>query len=233
MKKITSLLLLLVLTLTGCHWILFTGALIFKGNDTPPEFDILFRDKKTEKRVAVVPRTIYSNAYELQNAPQEIAQRVNQLLEEHVRNNARPNQKNTKLHIIEQSKVEAWLDNCNNTFDDFVEVGRDKSLKADIVIGFDIINFQIRDPQNPYLMQGKCTVQVKAFDCATGDELASKTLTITDPPNGQIPVSHPNADALFRQQFARVVVAEQIAALFHYHDKHKLQRIDADSLGMH
>ena len=224
MKHTTYLFLLFVLTFAGCTGVLTTGALLFKGTDQPPKYDLLL---KGEKRVAVVPRAVYSNAYELQNAPQGIARHVNDLLDEHVRNNVRANHRNKKLQLVEQSKVEAWLDNCDNDFDTFAEVGRDKSIKADMVIGFDITSFQIRDPQNPYLMQGKCQVQVQAIDCATGKIEAQETLTIVHP-NMPMSVSGNASDESQFRPFFTQVVAERIAALFHYYDKNKIQRMDND-----
>ena len=222
MKHTTYLFLLFALTLAGCQSLLVTTLLLVKGPDSEPEFDILL---KGEKRVAVVPRSVYSNAYELQNAPMEIARHVNYLLDD------KDKTKNKKLKIVEQSKIEAWLDNCNNDFDSFAEVGRDKSIKADIVIGFDIIGFQIRDPQNAYLVQGKCQVQVKAIDCETGRVLASRDLTIVDPPS--MPISGgPAVEAQFRPVFVQVI-AQEIASLFRYHNPNKDRRIDADSLGLH
>ena len=228
MKHTIYLFLLFALMLTGCQQLLLTSALIFKGTDQPPRYDILL-DKKKEIRVAVVPRAMYSNAYELQNAPQGIARQVNDLLEEKICHNIRPNLRNKKLHLIEQEKVEAWLDNNNNDFDTFLEVGRDKSIKADIVIGFDIVSFQIRDPQNPYLIQGKCQVQVQAIDCATGKILATEDLMIVDPPNMPTPVSGGMTVETFRPRFVEVI-AERIAALFHHYDPNRLQRMDADTL---
>ena len=216
----SSLLLLLALTLAGCQSVAFTTAWLIKGPNEPPEYDILL---KGEKRVAIVPRSMYTNAYELQNAPQEIARQVNSLLDENV--------KNKKLKVVEQSKVEAWLDNCNNDFDTFAAAGKDRSIKADIVIGIDIIGFQIRDPQNAHLMQGKCQVQVKVVECATERILASKMLTIVYPPS--MPTSGgPAAEARLRPEFIQIV-AENIAALFHYHDPKKVQRMDADSINLH
>ena len=220
MKKIIPLLLLLVLTLTGCQSALLTALVLVKGTDAPPKYDILL---KGDKRVAVVPRSVCSNAYELQNAPREIARHVNNLLDENVRNK--------KLKLVEQSKIETWLDNCHNDFDSFTEVGRDRSIKADIVIGFDIVGFQIRDPQNASLIQGKCHVEVKAIDCETGKTLASETLMIVDPPSMPLP-GGPRLEPQFRTQFIQVV-AEQISSLFHHHDLHKVKRIDADNLEMH
>ena len=217
--------LLFILILTGCQSVLFTGMMLFKGNDQKPRHDILLTG---EKRVAVVPRAMYSNAYEMQNAPLMIARQVNHLLDENVRENIRPHQRNKKLHLVEQSKVEMWLDNCNNDFDSFAEVGRDKSIKADIVIGFDIINFQIRDPQNPYLIQGRCQVQVQAIDCVTGNIEATENLMIVYPNMPMSGTGGSSDESLFRPQFMQVV-AERIAAQFHYYDPIKLQRMDNDS----
>ena len=172
-----------------------------------------------------MPRSVYSNSLELQNAPREIARNIHSLLDDPKVVN------NKKLRVVEQSKVEAWLDHSGNDFDTFLEVGRDKSIQADIVIGFDIVEFQIRDPRNPSLIQGRCMVEVRAIDCATGRVEASETLTIIDPPSMPLQ-SNPRMDPQFRTQFIQIV-AQQIAALFHPHNPNRLQRIDADNLEMH
>jgi hypothetical protein len=200
--------------------LLLTVLTVIKGTDAPPRYDILL---KGDKRVAVVPRSVYSHSYELQNAPREIARQVNAILDSKVQN--------TKLRIVEQGKVEAWLDNCDNDFGSFAEVGKDKSIKADIVIGFDVVGFQIRDPKNAHLMQGRCEVHVTAIDCATGKTLASENLMIVDPPNMPIP-GDPREEAKFRPKFI-AVIAQQIAALFSHHDPHRLLRMDVDSMDMH
>ena len=219
MKKLIPLLLLLILTLAGCQF-LYTGLVLITGTDRPPKHNIL---SKGEKRVAVVPRSVYTNSLELQNAPREIARHINRLLDDNV--------KNKKLRVVEQAKVEAWLDHHGNDFDNFLEVGRDRSIQADIVIGFDIIEFRIRDPLNASLLQGHCKVEVRAIDCATGKTLASETLVIIDPPSMPLP-SNPQMASQFRPQFISVV-AQQIAALFHHHNPHKTQRMDVDNLEMH
>jgi len=220
MRKTTPLLLLLALTVVGCQSALFTAFWLANGPYVAPKYDTL---SKGEIRVAVVPRSRFSNAFELQNAPREIARQVNVLLDDNVRNK--------KLRVVEQSRVEAWLDNVNNDFDTFLEVGRDRSINADIVIGFDIIEFRIRDPQNPSLIQGRCLVQIQAFETATGKTVASETLTIVDPPNMPLH-GNPRMEPQFRAQFIQVV-AQQIAALFHHYDPNRLRRMDVDNLEMH
>ncbi|MDR3182291.1 MAG: hypothetical protein LBT89_05100 [Planctomycetaceae bacterium] len=212
-----SMLIPLVL-FAGCQSVLLTALVLVKGTDEPPKYDVLL---KGEKRVAVVARSIIP-AYELQGAPRDIARQVSNLLDENTRNK--------KLHVVEAGKVEAWLDNCNHDFESFTEVGRDKNINADIVIGIDIVGFQIRNPQSAYLVQGKCSVNVKAIDCKTSQVLASETLNIVDPPNMPLQ-GGVGLEAAFRPQFIGVV-AQRIAALFHHYDKKKVNRFDADNLEM-
>ncbi|MDR2116611.1 MAG: hypothetical protein LBP87_09565 [Planctomycetaceae bacterium] len=221
-RKFDLLVLLLFLTLvvSGCQQALLTALVLVNGTDVKPKYDILL---KGEKRVAVVCRSMASNPYDVQNAPREISRQTSKLIDLNVRNK--------KLKVVEPAKVEAWLDNCNNDFDNFLEIGRDKTIDADIVIGIEIRGFQTRDPHSPYLVQGKSQVNVKAIDCSNGEVLASEDLLIIDPPN--LPISGgPGMEAAFRPRFIQVI-AEQIAILFHHHDPHKSKRIDADNLDMH
>jgi len=219
MKKLIPLLLLFTLSLTGCQ-IMYSALVLIRGTDEKPKYEILL---KGEKRVVVVPRAAFSNSFELQNAPREIARQVNTLLDTNVRNK--------KLRVVEQAKVETWLDHVGNDFESFLEVGRDKSIQADIVIGFDIVEFRIRDPMNSSLLQGRCVVEVRAIDCETGEILARETLSITEPPNMPLP-GNPRLEPQFRAQFL-AVISQRIAALFHHYDKQKLQRMDGDSLELH
>jgi len=221
MKKLIPLLLLLILTLAGCQ-IIYTGIAIIVGPDRPPKHNILSKGKK---HVAVVPRSVYTTSLEMQNAPREIARQIRDILDDP------KNSRNKNLRVVEQAKVEAWLDHHGNDFDTFLEVGRDRSIQADIVIGFDIIEFRIRDPLNASLLQGHCKVEVRAIDCATGKILAKETLMIIDPPSMPLP-SNPQMASQFRPQFISVI-AQQIASLFHHHNPHKTQRMDVDNLEMH
>lgn len=211
----------LLLGLIGCQGPLLTAIVLIKGTDVKPKHEILL---KGDKRVAVVCRSLASNQYELQNAPREIARHLSKLLDENVQNK--------KLQVVDPLKIDALLDDCNNDFDTFQDIGRDKSIKADIVIGVEILGFQIRDPRSHYQVQGRCQVLVKAYDCKTGEILADENLSIVDPPNGPIPTSGTGVESAFRKQFIRVV-AEQIGILFHHHDPHKSRRIDADNLEMY
>lgn len=215
-----GLLALLFLGLASCKGPLLTAIVLLRGTDVQPKHDFLL---KGHHRVAVVARSLASNPYEIQNAPREIARELSKILDVHIQSK--------KVAIVDQSKIDDWLDNCNNDFDTFLEVGRDKKINATVVIGIEIFGFQIRDANSPYLVQGKCQLLVKAIDCETGETLASENLTIIDPPN--MPISGgAGAEAAFRPQFIQVV-AQQIGYLFHPHDPHKARRMDADNLEMH
>ncbi|MDR0705787.1 MAG: hypothetical protein LBF88_12495 [Planctomycetaceae bacterium] len=218
--SLLSLLLFVTLVVAGCQQALLTALVLVNGTDVKPKYDLLL---KGEKRVAVVCRSMASNPYDVQNAPREIARQISKLIDINVRNK--------KLKVVEPVKIETWLDNCNNDFDNFLEIGRDKTINADLVIGIEIRGFQIRDPHSPYMVQGKCQVNVKVVDCSNGEVLVSEDVMIIDPPN--LPISGGSGmEAAFRPRFIQVV-AEQIAILFHHHDQHKSRRIDADNLDMH
>lgn len=214
-----GLLALLLLFAPGCQQALLTAIVLVKGTEVKPKHEILL---KGEKRVAVACRSLAANQYEIQNAPRQIAQHVSSILDERVTNK--------KLSVVEPTKVEAWLDNCDNDFDSFLEIGRSKKINADIMIGIELYGFQIRDPKSPYQVWGRCHANVKVFDCKDGKILASEDVTIVDPPN--MPISGgPGLEAAFRPQFIRVV-AEQIALLFHPHEKNEESRMDAHNLNM-
>ncbi|MDR0336330.1 MAG: hypothetical protein LBI18_04495 [Planctomycetaceae bacterium] len=215
-----GLLICFTLVLAGCQQALLTALVLVNGTDVKPKYDTLL---KGEKRVVVVCRSLASNSYDVQNVSREISRQVSKLLDLHVRNK--------KLKVVEPVKVETWLDNCNNDFDNFLEIGRDQTINADIVIGLELRGFQLRDPHSPYLVQGKCQVHIKAIDCSNGEVLVSETMSIVDPPNSPLS-GGPGMEAEFRPRFVQVV-AEQIAILFHHHDPHKSKRIDADNLDMH
>ncbi len=206
---------------TGCQSAIFTIVYLINGTDVAPKHDI-FNKKKGPLKAAIVCRSMANNPMEVQNAPAKIAQMVSM----HIGNNA----KNKKLEMIDQVKVEAWLDNCNNEYDSFREIGLDKSIEADIIIGIDLLGFQLRDPSSPYLMQGRAHVQVQAIEVASGKILANEILTIIDPPGAPISAG-PGSETMFRPQFINVV-ATQVAILFHPHDPNRTRRIDADNLEM-
>ena len=208
---------LLLLLLCGCQGPLLTLMVLFKGTDVEPPYTFL---RVGDKKVAVVCRSMAADQLATQNVPRDLARRVGDMIHTRV--------KNKKLKVVESTKVDAWLDNCDNVFSDFLEIGRDPSIAADYVIGIDLVGFRLRDSHSPHLLQGKAQLQVRAFDCKTGEVVANKTLDVTYPPN--IPIATgPGIDQPFRDQFLHTI-SEQVAILFVPYDPHKTRPMDANTL---
>ena len=198
---------------------MFLPFYLIRGTDVKPKHDILLNGNI---RVAVASRSMVANQLDGQAVARGIARDLSLLLAS--------NNKNKKLKVVESERIDDWLDNANNDFESFLEIGRDKSINADIVIGLELEGFQVRDPGSPHLIQGKCRVRVKAWDCQTGKILVSEPVEVTDPPNMPIP-GGVTTEAVFKPRFVRVV-AEQISYLFCHHNPHDAKRMDADSIGM-
>jgi hypothetical protein len=122
--------LLAVLAAAGCQGLLGLGAVIM-GTDESAEFAGL-----KEKKVAVVCRPLVSLQYRNAGAARELAQQVGLFLSANV----------PKINVIDSQKVASWID--ENTWDDYVEVG--KALKADCVIGIDLMSFSVLEGQTLY-----------------------------------------------------------------------------------
>lgn len=202
------------LLLAGCSSAAFTVAYLFKGPEVEPDCKILL---KGEKKAVVVCRATSLSQHYCETVPKELSEQVSVNIVSHV--------KNKKLKVLPQRKVEEWLDNGANQFEDFTEIG--KSLHSDVVIGIELQHFAIQD--NPNLLQGRAVVLVKAFDCKDGALLFSRTLPeIVYPPNSFINAREKSASE-FRREFVTIVAAH-VSCLFHKHDPRNLRRIDADAL---
>jgi hypothetical protein len=214
--------LLLFVNLSGCQSALLTAIVLIKGTDVPPECEILTKAKR-ETRVAVVCYSIAPSQYEVQNAPRLVARQVSKLIE---RNCA-----NKHIRVVDPVKVDAWMDDCGNDMDDILQVGNDETIKADIVIGIEILDFQTRDKKSHFQIQGRCLMKITAKDCKTAEILYSQNLSVIDPPDVPIQGGGAGTEAAFRPKFIKTV-AEQVAYKFHPHDQHKARRMQADSLDM-
>ncbi|MDR1054222.1 MAG: hypothetical protein LBL39_08600 [Planctomycetaceae bacterium] len=213
---------LLFVIFSGCQNVLFTALVLVKGTDVPPECEILTKAKK-ETRVAVVCYSVAASQYEVQNAPRIIGKQVSKLIED--------NCANRSIRMVDPVKVDSWLDNCGNEVDDVLNIGKDPTINADIVIGIEIIDFQTRDQKSHFQIQGKCMMRILAKDCKTGEILYSQSLNVVDPPDVPIQGGGAGTEAAFRPKFIKTV-SEQVAYKFHPHDQHKARRIQADSMDM-
>jgi len=203
----------------SCQSGLFTLAYLIKGQNVDPEYKILL---KGNKRVVVVCRSLAANQFQGETVPRDLTRKVSQNLRENLK------KKNKKLEVVDYRKVEKWLDDSSQVFEEFTEIGA--ALKADIVIGIELQSFQVQE--NPSTMQGKARLTVKTYDMETGDLIAQKMMTIVDPPHVPISISDRSSLPQFQLHFVDLI-SRQVAALYHPHDPKKIYRIDSDSLGFH
>lgn len=208
----------LIIPLLGCQALL-TGLVMLKGTDTPPEFPIFLKEKISAVVVCRVP----SPTYQSETIPPKLIDRVTDLLDENI--------KNKRFSIVAASDVEAWLNRHDEKNWLMVDVGKSGATKADVVVGIELQDFRLRDPQSPHLFQGTAQVLVTATRVETGKIIARKNLRLVDPPDAPIPASSVTEN-VFRASFTEVV-AREIAALFHPYDPNKIRRIQADSLEMY
>ena len=179
----------------GCTGPLLTAMYLAGGMDTPAEFKGLHK-----KKVVVVCRPLVQLKYTDMNASKLIGAEVGKLLAKYARST-----------IVDQAKVAEWLD--NNASDDYVEIGR--ALGAEMVVGIDLLDFDIHQGQTLY--QGKADYDLKVYDCKTGSVVFEKSPDPSVwPPNSGIPTSE-KQQSQFRRQFVGVL-AEEVARHFYSHD---------------
>ena len=195
-------------TAGGCASGLATAVWLIKGPNIDAEFDIL-----REKKVAVVCRPMDFSQYRNPTVPKDIARNVAKLLGQNV----------PKIEVIDQRKVDEWMD--NNTWDEYLEVG--KALDADLVLGLDLESFSIYEAQTLY--KGRANVNIKVVDCHTGDVIAEKPLPQSIYPPNAVKTTDDMQEAQFRREFVGVLT-DQIARHFYAHDPRAYFAADARSI---
>lgn len=195
--------------LTGCMQLLLTGAFIFKGMETPPEFEGLSGSK-----TAVVCRPLVELQYSSSDAADQVAREVGVLLREKVK----------KVNIVNPQKVEQWVD--EHEWESFSEVG--KATKADYVIGIELEEFSLYQGQT--IFQGRARVHVTVHDMKkSGDVVYEKSLpSIVYPPSAGVPTGEWTEEQ-FRRQFTHVV-ADQIGRSFYPWDHRDDAALDSRTL---
>lgn len=184
-----------LLAAAGCMGPVLTAMYLAGGADTPADFKGL--QKKT---VAVVCRPMVQLKYRNMSASKQISREVSKLLQQRAR-----------ATVIDHDKVAEWLDNNNS--EEYLEVGR--ALGADMVLGIDLLDFDIYQGQTLY--QGKAAYALKVYDCATGELVYEKMPDpAVWPPNAGIPTSE-KQESQFRRKFV-AVLADEIGRHFFSHD---------------
>jgi hypothetical protein len=120
-------------------------------------------------------------------------------------------QKNVSdIHVVRQNEVADWLDNHGDDLTDYRDVGR--GVKADMVVGIDLLTFNLHEGQT--LLKGRSKVGVKVYDMKKGGELVyeSAPKEISWPENGARHVTENEAN--FRTVFIGML-AERVARDFY------------------
>ncbi len=197
-----------LLVFAGCTNTLFTAAYLIKGNNVPAEFKL-----PKEKSVVVVCRPVASLQYCNARVDQDLAHGVSALLKQNV----------AKIKVIDPRKASEWMD--ENPWQEFVEVGR--GLKADLVVAIDLEHFQLYQGQTLY--QGRAEMDLKVYDCRSGEIVFRKRPPQTVyPPNRSVQTSE-RREAEFRQEFVHHL-AEQIAGYFFDHDPYLNFALDSKTI---
>jgi hypothetical protein len=120
----------------------------------------------------------------------------------------------TDIEVVRQSEVADWIDNQSGDLTDYRDVGR--GVKADMVVGIDLLSFNLHEGQT--LLKGRARVGVKVYDMSKGNgELAyeSAPKEIAWPQNGARHVTENEAN--FRAIFIHTL-AQQVARDFYSYE---------------
>jgi hypothetical protein len=115
-----------------------------------------------------------------------------------------------EIKIVRQNEVAEWLDTHGDDVTDYRDVGR--GVKADMVVGIDLLAFNLHEGQT--LLKGRAKVGVKVYDMTKAGELVyeSAPKEISWPENGARHVTENEAN--FRSYFIDTL-AERIARDFY------------------
>jgi len=181
-----------------------------KGQVVPAKFDGL-----KSKRVAVV--CLDANSLGGPGGEADaVARAVNVMLARNV----------PKITVVRQSEIADWIDGQNQEVTDYTDIGR--GVKADIVVGIDLISFNIHEGQT--LLRGKANVHVRVYDMKQGGVIVheEQPREIAWPENGARHVTENEAN--FRANFIQEL-SFKIARDFYDYEAVQDYSIDANHLG--
>ena len=210
-SSITSLLAAgCLLTSSGCIQMMLTGAFLFKGMETPPEFEEL-KGSKT----AIVCRPLVELQYSGSDAADELARQLGGLMK----------MKISKIDIVSPQKIEQWTD--EHEWESFLDVGR--AVKSDYVVGIDLEEFSLYQGQT--IFQGRAVVSVKVYDVKKkgSGPVYEKTLPrYVYPPSGGIATAD-KSEEQFRREFI-ALLADRNGHSFYAGDPRDEAALDALAL---
>jgi hypothetical protein len=86
------------------------------------------------------------------------------------------------IDVVRQQEIANWMDSQSQDLTDYRDIGR--GVKADMVVGIDLISFSLHEGQT--LLKGRARVRVKVYDMTKGGEVVyeSPAKEISWPENG-------------------------------------------------
>ena len=184
---------------SGCPQLFLMPFFLIHDRNIPAECD-----KLEERKVVVVCRTGDLLLYNDPDLTADLSRRIGHLLREHGR----------KITVISHDEVANWIDENQDNWSDFKEVG--EGVGADMVVGIDLGTFSLYRGQTLY--QGHADVRVTVYDVTDEGEVVyqPEVPVIVFPPNAPVESSVKSKTA-FRRQFIGVI-AENLARHFYAHD---------------
>lgn len=193
----------MVVLTAGCNWLVPLVFLHPGTKKVPPEFAQL-KDKTVAVMVWAEPETLYDYPY----VRLELASYVADKLRAHV----------SDARLVDDREVEEYIQANPDAAIDPQRVGNE--FGADIVVYIELLEFQMRDPDAPALLQGRVHASVGVYD-VTADlgepahfELAG---VVTVHPEQPVLFSIAAADLLRSETYDKF--AEQVTQKFYEHDE--------------
>ncbi|MFQ5491909.1 MAG: hypothetical protein ACE5GE_14420 [Phycisphaerae bacterium] len=198
--------LLLVCTpvvLTGCNWFVPLAFILPDTKKVPAEYAKL-EDQKVMVLLWAEPETLYDYPY------------VRYELGEYIGDKIRANVDG--VQVVNERKIEDHLHRHPEAAMDPEEVG--EHFGAQMVVYIELLEFQIRDPEAPDLLQGKVEASIRIHDL-TGESGAPdvqelESVSVTCPDNPMLYTA--TAPIVVRNETYKLF-AEEVARKFYEHEE--------------
>lgn len=164
------------------------------------------------KRVAIVTLTD-SSQYSDDVAGRLLSQRVSDRLQMELKKN---------IKLVREDEVQQWRDRNGWDALEFIDIGR--GVKADKVVGIEMLNLRLRDGATLY--RGRADVTVTVYDTESGDMEFRRTLTDFTYPTNAGQYTSETTEFKFRNLYLGML-ADQIARYFHNYDHTDTVALDA------
>lgn len=193
----------LAVGLGGCNWFVPLAFILPDTRKVEPEYAKLV-DCKAVVVVWAEPETLYDYPYIRLEASSHIGDRIRANVE--------------GIHLVNARKVEDFIQRTPEAAFNPELVG--EHFRADAVVYVELLEFQIRDPESPDLLQGKARAEVTVHDLRSEEddygtqELESVELTVPEQP-----VLYTAAAPTVIRNQTYDKLAELVARKFYEHDE--------------